>query len=181
MVLETVRFRHAVVHIKVGSERDLLLLPGRHHRLLLLLRRSTTRQPLLALTRRRRASLRVRARLGAGVRKGPESRDVGLPVGADVGPGGESGARWVGVLEHARSEEGMAALALLRRGDQLVGPHVAWLDGARLALDAGRVGYGQVGGGPIGRRRVSTLGVRGRGALPVLGVGEGQVVGAVPL
>lgn len=183
VVLETVCFRHAVVHIKVRGERDLLLLSRRHRLLLLmlLLRRPATRQPLLALAGGRRAPLRVRTRLGAGVREGPEGRDVGLPVGADVGPGGEAGTWREGLLEHAGSEEGVAALALLWWGDELVGPHVALLEGAGLALDAGRVGGGQGDGGSVGQRDVSALGVRADGALPVLGVGEGQVVGAVPL
>lgn len=98
---------------------------------------------------------------------------------ADVGPGGEAGTRREGLLEHAGSEEGVAALALLRQGgDQLVRPRLV---GAGLALDAGRVGGRLVGGGPVGQRHVSALGVRGHDALPVLGVGEGQVVGAVPL
>lgn len=90
MVLETVGLGHTVIYIEVGGQRHLLRGGG--------LFTSGSAQPLLAVARRGSAALNVRARFGAGVREGPEAGDVGLPVRADVGRGGQM-RRGEGFLE----------------------------------------------------------------------------------
>ena len=152
MVLETVGLRHTAVHVKVGRQGDLL----RRGRLL--------GQPVLALAGGGRASLRVRTCVG----EGSQSWNVGLPVRTAVGRQARAGGE--GFLKRPRAEQGVALVGGAPQGRARAGRrHPAGL--------APAAGLEAVRGG-----RQRRLGLRGRGrALAVLGLGQRQIIGAVPL
>lgn len=178
VVFETVSFRHAVIHVKVRGQRNLL----RWRRLL----HSAPREPLLTLARRRGAPLGVGAWLGACIWEGSEARNVGLPVGTDVRLGRKARARREGFLKHPGAKDGVACFTLVR-GYQLGGSDVRWAHGPELTLVVRLEGFcSHVAGRVVGQCYVRTLWLRGGSGLavpvfPVFRLRESQIVGAVPL
>lgn len=174
VVLEAVRFRHTVVHVKVCGQRNLWGLRC--------LVSSAPRHSLLALTWWLSAPFWVGPGLWARIWEGSEAGNVRPPFGADVWWMGRVRARWKGFLKHSGAKRCVACFAVEWRS-LLVGSKVRWPCCTELSFcchAAGRVVWQvYVGTWGIGG---DSLAVTGQvGAFSVLRLRENKIIWAVPL
>lgn len=179
VVLETVCFRHAVIHIEVCCQRNLL---SRH-----CLFHPASSCSFLAFTRWWGTPFWVRPWLGACIWEGSEARHVGLSVRTDVRCRRETRTWWKRFLEHPGTKHWVACFPLVR--SPLAGSKVRQPCCTKLTLAVQLKRFCRhIAGRVVWQAYMGTLRIRGCGlavtgevsAFSILWLRESKIIRAVP-